>query len=89
MNGRGKRLVIYKRVMPIPGWASWQTPYCFFYIYSTKVLFLQGGKERGFQIAELRRLMSSKQPSTATLPSTPHGVEVADGGLTPPQPSLG
>jgi len=32
--------------------------------------------------------MSPEQPMAA-LPSTLHGVEVADGGLTPPQPSLG
>jgi len=33
---------LYKRVMPIIGWAAWQTPFDFFYNYSTKVLFCKG-----------------------------------------------
>jgi hypothetical protein len=61
--------------MPIIGWVSWQILFDFFYIYSTNILFLQGGKERGLQIAELRRLAS-----------TPQGVDMADGGSKPPQP---
>ena len=33
---------LYKRVMPIIGLAAWQTPFDFFYNYSTIVLFCKG-----------------------------------------------